>query len=49
MGRHELKASINLRSLVRHGRTDKNSESPTFLSGTVGKHLKKTRNEPRKT
>lgn len=35
MGRHELKACNNIRSLARHGRTDKNSESPTFLSGAV--------------
>ena len=40
MGRHELKASNKLRSLVRHGRTGKNSESPTFLSGAVMPHIR---------
>jgi hypothetical protein len=32
MGRNALKASLELRSLVRHGRTETHFEIPTFLS-----------------
>ena len=35
MGRNVIKASLELRSLVRHGRTDTHFETPTFLSQTV--------------
>ena len=40
MGRNVLKASIELRSLVRHGRIETHFEIPTFLSQTVSGHVK---------
>ena len=44
MGRHKLKASNNLRSLVRHSWTDKNSEIPTFLSLALALNMKNLKN-----
>ncbi|GEM_PF-5222035 len=41
MGRHELKASNDLRSLALHGRTLLFSRNPTILSGAVAALLKK--------